>query len=140
MTSGQFRVLALLLAALGIEALFSAPFRAAISDLGKGNVSSAVSSVASGGTVAAAGAYALALLAIVAFAAPAPDAATWIAILILVYALLAHGGQIVPFVATVRGGLSSLKTGVTSTSGASTTTTPAPTAPATNGAGTAGGF
>lgn len=108
MTPGQFRVLALLLAALGIEALFSVPFRAALAALQKGNVTGAVSSVENGGTVAAAGAYALALLAIVAFAAPAPNAATWIAVLVLVYALLAHGGEIAPFVANLQSSIGAL--------------------------------
>ena len=108
MTSGQYRVLAIMLLALGVEALFSPVFTSTIHQLGQGHVTDAVSSVKVGGIWAAGGAYALALLALVAFAAPAPNAATWIAVLILVYALLAHGSEIVPFMGNVRGTLSGL--------------------------------
>lgn len=102
MTSGQSRVLVLMLLALGIEALFSKQFTTALSQARHGSLSDAYGSLHTGGMYAALAAYLLALLAILALADPAPTVATWIALLILVYALLSHGAAIVPFINNVR--------------------------------------
>lgn len=107
MSSGQSRVLVIMLLTLGIEALFSPQFTAALGQAKQGKLSDAYGSLQTGGLYAALAAYLLALLAILALASPAPQVATWIALLILVYALLSHDRQIVPFIANVRGTLSS---------------------------------
>lgn len=102
MNSGQSRVLVIMLLTLGIEALFSPQFTTALGQASKGHLPDAYASLKTGGMYAALAAYALALLAILALAAPAPQVATWIALLILVYALLSHDKQIVPFIANVQ--------------------------------------
>lgn len=112
MNSDQWRVLGILGAVLGVEVLFSPDAKAAVVGLGKGQYKpTSGSSTGAGalpGPLAGLFGYAVAGLALVALADVAPNLATWLAALALVYALLSHGDSVTGFITTVRGGVQTL--------------------------------
>lgn len=99
MNDDQLRVFWLIGTTLGIELLFSPTAVNAVKGLasGKGiqgiDVGKAIGPQASGTVVAIAG-YGAGAILLIALAASSPAIATWLAVLVLAYAVLSHGSAI----------------------------------------------
>lgn len=88
MTAGQTRVFMLLLATLGLEAIFSP----GVKGIFMGNVPNVP------GAMGALVADAVAVLLLIALAAPAPQLATIVAVILLLLVLFAHSAELVGIV------------------------------------------
>jgi len=113
MSSGQWRVLFIVLAIITIEALFSDGFNGIVSAVTSTDISKAIDfkqpiadQLAS--PAMAIISYSVALVVLLLLADVAPDIATWIAVISLTLVIFRHSDKILPFVTNSTTGLLTL--------------------------------